>query len=986
MAYNIIFIRFKAEEGGKKFYVTVDNDTPTLFVPPQPATDFYFSQERRFSSLRGLSDMGYGLFRGVFNTPERREKIEKTGPGKHLSLAIISDELFIHQLPWELLGMPKSGDFIFLLRDARYSLYRALLNPPKFPTKAIDYPLRLLVILSLPFSVYEVAPISILEEWESIYQTLKPFIKEGKLIADVEERANKQILRERIEKGDYQLIHFVGHGQEGGRLVIEGEDPWASPDILNSDDIADIFRGKGIVSVFFNACETAASFAYLPDFLYVLQKRCGVPISMGYQGPIADEKALRVAKEFYAALLSGEYLAPRLTEIRKLFEINDDVWWRPVYWLEPEAKAALEFTGTPKPREEAKLLCEGLPSIGKDFIYRYIPLRQIGDAFREAYIKLIYVHGIGGAGKTLLTSYISQFYKFLFDGIRAFQCQKDLTPQKVIKDTARLILKRDLKEEALDLLWQEFKEALEDKKILIILDNLDELQDIEGRLDETWDRFLTLILRTDWPGKALITSRVKLHLNIWQPGYKEGALSFIALGQFLENEAKDYIKRQELKDLWPLINEYTGHHPFGLYLISEAIKNASLDEIRKEPGIFLETLEERCLVPMASILADKERKEILKLALPDAFPFTYFRKACPDKTLREKLERWAFIEQIKRDERPAYCIPKVIASYLKRKAKTEDIKEAAYFAAPFFEKEDRIQAFYLWLEAEETKRAEKTLAVIYSCLRPLGYWSLLEAMINKLLKRDLEDKSRAIWLNNLGSLAQDQGRYEEAKRYYEGSLRIAKQIGDKKGEATTYNNLGLLAQVQGRYEEAKRYYEGSLKIKKQIGDKEGEATTYNNLGSLAQEQGIYEEAKRCYEGSLRIAKQIGDKEGEATTYNNLGLLAKAQGIYEEAKRYYEGSLKIKKQIGDKEGEATTYNNLGLLAQDQGRYEEAIEFYLKALEIVYHLRHAELSTVFGNLLALEEKLGKKEFEKLAKKHQPAGYELFKHLLERLASIS
>ena len=58
MDYNPIFIGFKAKQGGKRFYVRVDNDTPTLFVPPQPATDFYFSQQRRFSSLKGLSDMG----------------------------------------------------------------------------------------------------------------------------------------------------------------------------------------------------------------------------------------------------------------------------------------------------------------------------------------------------------------------------------------------------------------------------------------------------------------------------------------------------------------------------------------------------------------------------------------------------------------------------------------------------------------------------------------------------------------------------------------------------------------------------------------------------------------------------------------------------------------------------------------------------------------------------------------------------------------
>ncbi len=102
-------------------------------------------------------------------------------------------------------------------------------------------------------------------------------------------------------------------------------------------------------------------------------------------------------------------------------------------------------------------------------------------------------------------------------------------------------------------------------------------------------------------------------------------------------------------------------------------------------------------------------------------------------------------------------------------------------------------------------------------------------------------------------------------------------MGDRAGEGTTLNNLGELAADQGRAEEAARYYEQALAIRREVGDRAGEGATLNNLGALADDQGRAEEAARYYEQALAIRREVGDRAGEGTTLNNLGGLAATRG-------------------------------------------------------------------------------------------------------------
>jgi tetratricopeptide (TPR) repeat protein len=201
------------------------------------------------------------------------------------------------------------------------------------------------------------------------------------------------------------------------------------------------------------------------------------------------------------------------------------------------------------------------------------------------------------------------------------------------------------------------------------------------------------------------------------------------------------------------------------------------------------------------------------------------------------------------------------------------------------------------------------------------------------LKEELGDKSGiASTLHQLGVLAQDQGDYKAARGYYERSLKLTQELGDKSGIALTLHQLGVLAQDQGDYKEARGYYERSLKLKEELGDKSRIASTLHQLGVLAYLQGDYEEAKGYYEQAKEAFEKLRAKKEYATVLHQLGVLAQLQGDYEEARGYYERSLKLKEELGDKSGIAKSLGQLGVLAYLQGDYEEARGYYQRSLKL------------------------------------------------------
>ncbi|MFM6446580.1 MAG: tetratricopeptide repeat protein, partial [Microcystis panniformis] len=95
-------------------------------------------------------------------------------------------------------------------------------------------------------------------------------------------------------------------------------------------------------------------------------------------------------------------------------------------------------------------------------------------------------------------------------------------------------------------------------------------------------------------------------------------------------------------------------------------------------------------------------------------------------------------------------------------------------------------------------------------------------------------------LTSLGNVYYSLGEYQKAIEFYQQSLAIFREIGDRGGEAKSYGNLGNAYGSLGEYQKAIEFNQQSLAIEREIGDRGGEAKSYMGLGNVYYSLGEYQ--------------------------------------------------------------------------------------------------------------------------------------------------
>ncbi len=183
-----------------------------------------------------------------------------------------------------------------------------------------------------------------------------------------------------------------------------------------------------------------------------------------------------------------------------------------------------------------------------------------------------------------------------------------------------------------------------------------------------------------------------------------------------------------------------------------------------------------------------------------------------------------------------------------------------------------------------------------------------------------------------GKFARLNGDFEMAKIFLNRSLQYWREVGNKRGISDTLNSLGVNEFDQGRYEQAAEYYEENLKIYRESENKKGIAVSLNNLGNVVSNLGDFTKAIKLYEESLAIRRELKDELGIGITLNNLGILAFEQGEYEKAYDLLNQSMQIRHSIGDRNGIAISILNLGHTAYNQGEFLKSSNYYKESLKI------------------------------------------------------
>jgi tetratricopeptide (TPR) repeat protein len=247
----------------------------------------------------------------------------------------------------------------------------------------------------------------------------------------------------------------------------------------------------------------------------------------------------------------------------------------------------------------------------------------------------------------------------------------------------------------------------------------------------------------------------------------------------------------------------------------------------------------------------------------------------------------------------------------------------------------RALALLLENKGYSTDRIKELSAVIYHQLGAVEHEQRKFQQAEQYYQQSLEifiefgDRERqANTYHQLGLMAQEQRHWLQAEQYYLQALKLKIELNDRYEQASTYHQLGIVAQLQQDLHQAEQYYQQALEIFIEFDYRYGQANTYIQLGSLVQEQ----QAEQYYQQALEIFIEFGDRDGQANTYHHLGFIAQEQRHWLQAEQYYLQALKLKIELNDHYGQASSYGQLGKLANEKGKTREACDYFLRALEI------------------------------------------------------
>src|SRR5207248_511568 len=128
------------------------------------------------------------------------------------------------------------------------------------------------------------------------------------------------------------------------------------------------------------------------------------------------------------------------------------------------------------------------------------------------------------------------------------------------------------------------------------------------------------------------------------------------------------------------------------------------------------------------------------------------------------------------------------------------------------------------------------------------------------------------------------GRFEDATKYLDECLAIARELDDKGRIAAALQYLGMAALGQGDMATARRDFEEGLALAQAQGNKRELAAAFNNLAQLDRAEGSLETAEPLYEKVLAIAHELGDRETIAIALLNLAMVAIGRRSPERARR------------------------------------------------------------------------------------------------------
>jgi CHAT domain-containing protein/Tfp pilus assembly protein PilF len=215
-------------------------------------------------------------------------------------------------------------------------------------------------------------------------------------------------------------------------------------------------------------------------------------------------------------------------------------------------------------------------------------------------------------------------------------------------------------------------------------------------------------------------------------------------------------------------------------------------------------------------------------------------------------------------------------------------------------------------------------------------------------------------LRNLGLAYKALGDLPNAFRTLEQSLNLRDALNDQTGHLALLETLAGLAYEQKDYQNAIKYYERNLRVARERQALDSEGVTLRMLGaSYSQLKKSKENSEKSIEYStagLKLAEKMQDKQGMGKAFRELGIRYMHDNRFPLALENFQKSLTLWRDLANPEMEANVLSLLGALhggsigKDGESWCPTAIDYYEKSLTIVRRLKKPGLESEILNGLS------------------------------------
>ena len=255
--------------------------------------------------------------------------------GKGLRIRLRSQSAALANLPWEYLHDPRLGQYLCLSQQT--PLVRYLELPQPIQPLLVTPPLRILALIAAPS---DLPPLDVTVERQRLAGAIAPLQAANLVELHWLEVATRRDLQRALRRGQWQIFHFIGHGdfdQRRDEGLIALCDDAGKAQLFTAGDLGELLADHRTLRLaVLNACSSAQGssqdrFASTAATLV----RSGIPAVIAMQHAITDRAAIEFSQTFYESLADGLPVDGAVSEARKAIRLgvtNTLEWGTPVLY------------------------------------------------------------------------------------------------------------------------------------------------------------------------------------------------------------------------------------------------------------------------------------------------------------------------------------------------------------------------------------------------------------------------------------------------------------------------------------------------------------------------------------------------------------------------------------------------------------------------------------------------------------------------------